>query len=70
MTTDKKAHTDALDLNSLSADSLNASLLDSKGMLMKLRFQKSIGNLNDFSQFKKLRKKVARIKTAINLKKG
>lgn len=45
---------------------LNSELVDSQGALQNLIFQKSMQQLEDLSQIKKTRKKIARIKTLIN----
>jgi len=45
---------------------LQAELSDSQDALQNLVFQKSIQQLEDLSQIKKTRKKIARIKTLIH----
>ena len=45
---------------------LNSDLVDSQDALQNLIFQKSMQQLEDLSQIKKTRKKIARIKTLIN----
>lgn len=45
---------------------LQANLLDSQDALQNLVFQKSMQQLEDLSQIKKTRKKIARIKTLIH----
>ena len=44
---------------------LNAQLVDSQESLQNLVFQKSMQQLEDSSQIKKTRKKIARIKTLL-----
>ncbi len=45
---------------------LQADLLDSQDALQNLVFQKSMQQLEDLSQIKKTRKKIARLKTLIH----
>lgn len=45
---------------------LNSSLIDSQESLQNLIFQKTMQQLEDLSQIKKTRKKIARIKTLLN----
>ena len=45
---------------------LKAELIDSQDALQNLVFQKSMQQLEDLSQIKKTRKKIARLKTLIN----
>ena len=47
-------------------DSLEAELVDFQDALQNLVFQKSMQQLEDLSQIKKTRKKIARIKTLIH----
>tara|TARA_X000001036_G_scaffold391452_1_gene389710 strand:- start:1326 stop:1526 length:201 start_codon:yes stop_codon:yes gene_type:complete len=47
-------------------DELQSELLDYQDALQNLVFQKSIQQLEDLSQIKKTRKKIARIKTLIH----
>ena len=49
-----------------SIKELNSSLIDSQDSLQNLIFQKTMQQLEDLSQIKKTRKKIARIKTLIN----
>ena len=45
---------------------LEAELIDSQDALQNLVFQKSMQQLEDLSQIKKTRKKIARLKTLIH----
>ena len=45
---------------------LKAELIDSQDALQNLVFQKSMQQLEDLSQIKKIRKKIARLKTLIH----
>ena len=45
---------------------LKAELVDSQDALQNLVFQKSMQQLEDLSQIKKIRKKIARLKTLIH----
>ncbi len=49
-----------------SINELNSSLIDSQDSLQNLIFQKTMQQLEDLSQIKKTRKKIARIKTLLN----
>lgn len=49
-----------------SVKELNSSLIDSQDSLQNLIFQKTMQQLEDLSQIKKTRKKIARIKTLLN----
>ena len=49
-----------------SLKELNSSLIDFQDSLQNLIFQKTMQQLEDLSQIKKTRKKIARIKTLIN----
>lgn len=49
-----------------SIKELNSSLIDFQDSLQNLIFQKTMQQLEDLSQIKKTRKKIARIKTLIN----
>ena len=49
-----------------SIKELNSSLVDSQDSLQNLIFQKTMQQLEDLSQIKKTRKKIARIKTLLN----
>ena len=49
-----------------SIKELNSSLIDSQDSLQNLIFQKTMQQLEDLSQIKKTRKKIARIKTLLN----
>ena len=54
------------DLRKMSENDLKSRLVDNSENLQKYRFQKSIQQLEDLSQIKKTRKKIARIKTLIH----
>ena len=49
-----------------SVNELNSSLIDYQDSLQNLVFQKTMQQLEDLSQIKKTRKKIARIKTLLN----
>ena len=49
-----------------SLKNLNSSLVDYQESLQNLVFQKTMQQLEDLSQIKKTRKKIARIKTLLN----
>ena len=49
-----------------SIKELNSSLIDSQDALQNLIFQKTMQQLEDLSQIKKTKKKIARIKTLLN----
>ena len=49
-----------------SIDELNSELGDCQDALQNLVFQKSMQQLEDLSQIKKTRKKIARLKTLIH----
>ena len=49
-----------------SIKELNSSLIDAQDSLQNLVFQKTMQQLEDLSQIKKTRKKIARIKTLLN----
>ncbi|MBL3284571.1 50S ribosomal protein L29 [Rickettsiales endosymbiont of Paramecium tredecaurelia] len=54
---------------SKGVEELRETLLQSKNELMLLRFANARGDLKDSSKFRKLRREIARILTAINNKK-
>ena len=58
--------------NSMNTSSLESDLLiqleEAQEALQNLRFQKSMQQLEDLSQIKKMKKKIARIKTGISQK--
>ena len=56
----------AEDLRAKTADELNDALLSLKKEHFNLRFQQSSGQLEDTSQFQRIRKDIARIKTIIS----
>ena len=45
-------------------------IVDLKKSLLNFRFQKSTGQLEKTAEIKKLRKKIARLKTVLNSKNG
>ena len=51
---------------SVSIDELRSELVDCQDALQNLVFQKSMQQLEDLSQIKKSRKKIARLKTLIH----
>ena len=51
--------------NSLSESELLIQLEEMQEALQNLRFQKSMQQLEDLSQIKKMKKKIARIKTVV-----
>ena len=52
-------------IDSSSASELHSQLEESQEALQNLRFQKSMQQLEDLSQIRKMKKKIARIKTFI-----
>jgi len=54
------------ELKELSADELKAKEADLRDQLFKLRFQKSLGQLENPMKLKNVRKDIARIKTLLN----
>tara|TARA_B100000405_G_C16511597_1_gene347610 strand:+ start:352 stop:570 length:219 start_codon:yes stop_codon:yes gene_type:complete len=52
-------------VKSLSESDLKIQLEETQEALQNLRFQKSMQQLEDLSQIKKVKKKIARIKTEI-----
>jgi len=56
----------AEDLRAKTADELGESLLSMKKEQFNLRFQRASGQLEDTSQFRRLRRDIARIKTIIS----
>ena len=57
------------DINLSSQSDLIIQLEDAQEALQNLRFQKSMQQLEDLSQIKKMKKKIARMKTVIFQKK-
>ena len=53
------------DINFSSESDLIIQLEEAQEALQNLRFQKSMQQLEDLSQIKKMKKKIARMKTAI-----
>jgi len=60
----------ASELREKSVDELNKDLLDLLREQFNLRMQKASGQLSRHSQFKIVRRDIARIKTILNEKKG
>ena len=56
----------AADLLGKTADELNESLLGLKKEQFNLRFQQSRGQLEDTSQFRRIRRDIARIRTIMS----
>ena len=56
------------DINLSSQSDLIIQLEEAQEALQNLRFQKSMQQLEDLSQIKKMKKKIARIKTDISQK--
>ncbi len=56
----------AEDLRAKTADELNETLLSLKKEHFNLRFQRSSGQLEDTSQFRRIRRDIARIRTIIS----
>lgn len=56
----------AAELRNKDAEALKKELLELRREQFNLRMQKSTGQLNQFDQFKKVRKDIARIKTVLN----
>ncbi|MBL8640156.1 MAG: 50S ribosomal protein L29 [Alphaproteobacteria bacterium] len=56
----------AEDLQGKSPDELRALLLDLRKQQMDMRFSVTGGQMKDTSQFRKVRRMIARIKTSLN----
>ena len=54
----------------INLKSLRSDIISSKKSLLNLKFQKSTGQLEKTSEIKKARRKIASLKTSINLQKG
>ena len=54
------------ELKELSADELRAKEIELRDQLFKLRFQKSLGQLDNPMKLKGVKKDIARIKTLLN----
>jgi large subunit ribosomal protein L29 len=54
-----------VEIRKLSADELEAKLLDMREELMKLRFQQVTGQLTDTSRLRILRREIARMETIL-----
>ncbi len=57
----------AEDLQGKSPDELRALLLDLRKQQMDMRFSVTGGQMKDTSQFRKVRRMIARIKTSLNI---
>lgn len=64
----KKEKNKTEDLKAKTTDELQKALLDSRKEQFNLRFQRTGGQLADFSQLRKIRRKIAQIKTFLNQK--
>jgi len=62
----KKEVAKAEDLKGKSADELKKMILDKRKEQFNMRFQLSSGQLENTAQMRKIRREIARIKTAIN----
>lgn len=60
----------AEDLRAKSPDELSETLVSLKKEQFNLRFQRAGGQLEDTSQFRRLRRDIARIKTIISDRRG
>jgi large subunit ribosomal protein L29 len=58
----------AKELRGRSSEELRTELRNLKESLFNTKFRKTIGQLEDTSQFKKLRKDIARINTILRLR--
>lgn len=58
----------AADVRDMTPDQLNDKLVELKKEAFNLRFQKATGQLENTSQFKQIRRDVARIQTMLNEK--
>lgn len=54
------------DINALSTEEKEIKVVELKRELLNLRFQLATGNLEDTSEFKKIKKDIARIKTNLS----
>jgi large subunit ribosomal protein L29 len=54
------------EVRALSTDAIEAKLNDTKEELMKLRFQMSSGELNDFTRLRQTRRTIARLASVLN----
>ncbi len=54
------------EVRALSTEALEAKLNDTKEELMKLRFQLSSGELNDFTRLRQTRRDIARLTSVLN----
>ncbi len=54
------------EVRALSTEAIEARLNDIKEELMKLRFQLSSGELNDFTRLRQTRRDIARLTTVLN----
>ncbi|MCZ6676251.1 MAG: 50S ribosomal protein L29 [Candidatus Poribacteria bacterium] len=58
----------ANELRAKSSEELEHDLLDRKETLFNLKFRRTLGQLEDTSQFKKVGKDIARIRTILRLR--
>ena len=58
----------AAEVRDMTPDQLNDKLVELKKEAYNLRFQKATGQLENTSQFKQIRRDVARIQTMLNVK--
>jgi len=63
-----KGKKDKINYNDMTIDELNGSLLSSKEELFHLRLKNASAPLKNPKEISKMRKNIARINTAINLK--
>ena len=56
--------------NNLENKKMRSEILELRKTLLNLKFQKSTGQLEKTAEIKKLRKKIARLKTVLNSKNG
>ena len=54
------------EIRKLSAEEMQAKLMDTREELMKLRFQQVTGQLTDTSRLRQLRRDIARMETILN----
>jgi large subunit ribosomal protein L29 len=54
------------EIRKMSAEEMQAKLMDMREELMKLRFQQVTGQLTDTSRLRQLRRDIARMETILN----
>jgi large subunit ribosomal protein L29 len=54
------------EIRKMSAEEMQAKLMDTREELMKLRFQQVTGQLTDTSRLRQLRRDIARLETILN----